>query len=210
MKRRTVRRGLYRREITSINSDDDDDDVRAVFEELSEGLDRYVSDARRFAEGIVQDAGIDVSSLFDVVRTETREYIRFFGIDREALPPDVDQALQVIEWCRNVQRNLHRREYRNPLSDGIRLAMAIEHLNANLAWQKPVKIGSKISQSAVKGNKQRGAATRQTAEEKWQPRCDELAKKNTRRSWNDICKTVAAEFKTSRTTVYTYCTDPRK
>ena len=140
-------------------------------------LDDYLESAKALSANILRENDIDPDSLFDWLEVEVIDEIartRFEGkflkwaalqrdslsaeqlqaIDTvtgyEPLSPEAHQAITVILQCRVVQRDLDNPESRDALCNGIRLATAIEHLNANIAWRKSVAAGEGTSKGGRK------------------------------------------------------------
>lgn len=135
MKEQTRKRGLFRLVNRTAETEDE---LFQVLEELSTSLDRYVADAEELASRLLAEAGIDPDTLFDVVESSSEKYIRWARINRLSLPPEVDQALDILIHCRAIKSSLSDCVRRDGLYDGIRLAQAVSNLNANLAWRKIV------------------------------------------------------------------------
>lgn len=137
MKKRTINRGLYTREIRSYSSDDDS--LMEAFETLSGDLDRYVANARDLAIAILSDAGFDAESLFKPVEGDDgSRYLPISRIDRESLSPELDQALRLLDAAHRVEGDLAGTS-RDSLWRGIHLAQSFEQLKANLVWQSAVR-----------------------------------------------------------------------
>lgn len=171
MKSKTVRRGLYRRVTHTTHSGDLEQWV--PIPGVAASIDDYVDGHKEHAANILRENGIDPDSLFDIVAVDKKlttrernayqdhgkeppqsrawECMKWTTFDRDSLSTEVDQALEVILQCQNVQRDLDSPESRDTLCNGIRLATAIEHLNANIAWRKSVAAGEGTRKGGVKG-----------------------------------------------------------
>ncbi|HEX7082023.1 MAG TPA: hypothetical protein VF329_13510 [Gammaproteobacteria bacterium] len=139
-----------------------------------------------------------------------RAGVRYTMIDRAALPAEIDEALHIVLDVPTMRAYLADAKTYAAVKDAIVFATRVEHFNANLAWEKPVRTGAKIRNAAANGNRQRGAATQKLAAEVWQPRCNELAAKNPRMTWTAIAQKVAAENGVNRSTIQRHCANPKK
>lgn len=136
-------------------------------------LNEYLESQKELSADILRDNGIDPDSLFDIVAVDKkltaqerkalqdhgkeppesreRECIKWTTFDRDSLSTEVDQALEVFLLCTGAHRNLQSPERHDAFCDGIRLATAVEHMNANLAWRKSVAAGEGTHDGGVKG-----------------------------------------------------------
>ena len=121
MKIKTVKRGLYRREIRTAETDNEQWDI---LRELAASLDEYVDSAREQAGNILRKNGIEPDSLFDVIKTPKGTSVRWAALDRDSLSPEVDYALEVVLRCQDVRDDLTRHASRDTLWRGIRLTQA--------------------------------------------------------------------------------------
>src|SRR5690606_8027962 len=80
-------------------------------------------------------------------RIESRWRVNW--LDRDELPPEVDQALDVLEDIdlRVSRLDLTDKAVRNGFWNGLRLATAVGHLNHNMVLERPVQIGISTSKT---------------------------------------------------------------
>ena len=200
-------------------------------------LDDYLESAKALSASILRENDIDPDSLFDWLEVEVIDEIartRFEGkflkwtvlqrdslsaeqleaIDQiyhyKTLSAEAHQAITVILQWHTVQRDLANPQEKAALCNGIRFATAIEHLKANIAWWPTVRKKIKQILATIANNEKRRKETKQTAEDDWQPRCDELFRNNLNRSWHDIAIDVGSKFGQSYSTIKRHCKDPTK
>jgi hypothetical protein len=156
MKKRSVKRGLY---VRVTETTETDDEMIASLHKHSGEIEKFIADAQRGAEKIVRDAGIDPETLLQREVRLTGKRIdnrpRINWLDREKLPPIVDQALDILEdiELRVPRLDLTDKATRNGLWNGLRLATAVHQLNTNMAFEKPVRAGGGTMRGGRKGAK---------------------------------------------------------
>lgn len=150
MKETREKRGLYARVTRTAESSEDVDELFR-----DDGLMAYVEDAERIAADTLREAGIDPSSLFEVVDEERdgrrRSFLRYADIDPGSLSVEASQALDIMVKARDARASLEDKSGRDGLHRGILLAQACEHLNANRAWRRPAGAGIGTIRGGRKG-----------------------------------------------------------
>lgn len=136
MKEQSRKRGLYQRVIQTPETESESfDNLRALADSLAD----YLADAEDVAGAILREADIDPDSLFEVIEKADGFIVQHATIDRKDLPVEIDQALDVMLHCHTARIALQDAATKSGLQHGILLAQAVDSLNANLAWRKPVE-----------------------------------------------------------------------
>lgn len=174
--------------------------------------DVVLRDLEQFRRALLLE--LEIAELPD---TEYRQWLRDRGYETEGARwprPEIEAWLSRLD---RLLAECQRRHDDEAFFDVVRwygtakFAAADERLQRySERWMPAIKTGAKIRTKARQGNLERGEQTRRLAAEKWQPRVNEIIAKNPRVSWLQVCRKVAAEMKSSRTTIDTYCTDPRR
>ena len=125
MKERIKKRELYPRVIRTAETADD---VMEIADRIANSVEKYIDDAEQFAAGIVRSANIEVilkpGGLVPQMDT----------VNRARLTVQVDQALDVLMYCRIARADLKSAETKDAVWKGIMLAQSLEQLHANRRW----------------------------------------------------------------------------
>jgi hypothetical protein len=149
MKKHSVKRGLYRRDTVTPETDEE---LLEVFRGLRQGS--YLDWVEQAARQIVAAEGIDPDTLFDRIVEKRGDAISntsvYDSLDRDTLSPEADLAVEILFNVRNVRPLMDDPKARSAFKRGISISSAVERLKVN-RLEKPVRAGIGTSTGGKKG-----------------------------------------------------------
>ena len=111
-----------------------------------DALTEYLDAAEYRAKAVLDDAGIDAGSLFEIVETRVEgphgekieRCMKFAQIDRLSSPVGAQRALDILWHLRTLRDALARGDAGAAAMESIRLTQHVERLNVDQAFLKPV------------------------------------------------------------------------